>query len=58
VVAWRGVFEPVRDPDVLARVTVDHEAGTIAWPGGLDMTLEPLYEAARKHRVQPAAALR
>ena len=33
---WRGVFEPLRDPAYFARVAVDQEAGTIAWPDGLD----------------------
>ena len=46
---WRGVFEPLRDPDYFARVTVDPELGTIAWPGGADMAPEPLYEEARRH---------
>jgi hypothetical protein len=55
---WRGVFEPLRDPDVFARVTVDREAGTIAWPGGLDMAPEPLYDTARDHPVHPTAASR
>jgi hypothetical protein len=55
---WRGVFEPLRDRDFFARVTVDSEAGTISWPGGLDMAPEPLYKEARRHPVQPAAASR
>ena len=55
---WGGVFEPLRDPDVFARVTVDREAGTIGWPGGLDMAPEPLYEAARNHPVRSATASR
>ena len=53
---WRGVFEPLRDLDFFARVTVDPEAGTISWPGGLDMAPEPLYEEARSHRVHAAAS--
>jgi hypothetical protein len=48
---WRGVFEPLRDPSYFARVDVDAEAGTIAWPDGLDMALEPLYAEARRHPV-------
>jgi hypothetical protein len=44
---WRGVFEPLRDPAYFARVAVDPEAGTIAWPDGLDMAPEPLYAEAR-----------
>jgi hypothetical protein len=53
---WGGVFEPLRDPEVFARVTVDREAGTIAWPGGLDMAPEPLYAEARRNLVQRAHA--
>jgi len=45
---WRGVFEPLRDPAYFARVAVDPESGTIAWPNGADMAPEPLYEAARR----------
>jgi hypothetical protein len=43
---WRGVFEPLVDPSYFARVTVDPEAGTIAWPNGADMAPEPLYAEA------------
>jgi hypothetical protein len=53
---WDGVFEPLRDLDFFTRVTVDSDAGTISWPGGLDMAPEPLYEEARSHPVQRAAA--
>ena len=48
---WNGVFEPLRDPALFDRVRVDPDAGTITWPGGLDMAPEPLYEQARRHRV-------
>ncbi len=44
---WRGVFEPLADPNVFAQVRVD--MGTITWPNGLDMAPEPLYEAAARH---------
>ncbi len=54
---WRGVFSPLRDPEQFARVRVDHELGTIVWPGGLDMAPEPLYEEALQRRVvRPSAA--
>jgi hypothetical protein len=43
---WRGVFEPLRDPDYFARVTVDAEGGTVTWPNGADMAPEPLYAEA------------
>ncbi|HTD07819.1 MAG TPA: DUF2442 domain-containing protein [Solirubrobacteraceae bacterium] len=45
---WRGVFEPLRDPEYFARVTVDADAGTVTWPNGADMAPEPLYEQVRQ----------
>lgn len=53
---WRGVFEPLRDPDYFARVTVDAEAGTVTWPNGADMAPEPLYAEARQNASRAAAA--
>ncbi len=52
---WRGVFQPLRDPQYFARVEVDSEAGTIAWPGGLDMAPEPLYDEARRNLAHAAS---
>jgi hypothetical protein len=46
---WDGVLEPLSDPGYFARVTVDAEAGTIAWPDGIDLAPEPLYEEALAH---------
>jgi hypothetical protein len=53
---WRGVFEPLGDPSFFARVAVDPDAGTIAWPNGADMAPEPLYEEARRHLVHVSPA--
>jgi hypothetical protein len=51
---WRGVFEPLRDPERFAKVTVDD--GTIAWPDdGLDMAPEPLYAEALQRQVHKAS---
>jgi hypothetical protein len=50
---WGVMFEPLRDPGFFAQVFVDHAGGTIAWPNGLDMAPEPLYEQARAN---PASA--
>jgi hypothetical protein len=50
---WRGVFEPLRDPDYFARATVDAEAGTVTWPNGADMAPEPLYAEARQAASDP-----
>jgi hypothetical protein len=55
---WRGVFEPLADPAYFARVRVDPEAGTIAWPDGVDMAPETLYEQARRNPVKGASATR
>jgi hypothetical protein len=49
---WKGVFQPLRDPAYFARVRVDPELGTIAWPNGADMAPETLYESARRNIVK------
>jgi hypothetical protein len=41
--AWRGVFEPLRDPDYFARVELDRQLGTINWPNGADVAPETLH---------------
>jgi hypothetical protein len=45
---WRGVFEPLRNQQRFAEVSLDGQLGTIVWPGGLDMAPEPLYAHARQ----------
>ncbi len=52
---WRGVFEPLRDPTYFARVDIDSEAGTIAWPNGADMAPEPLYDEALRSVAESAS---
>ena len=46
---WTGVLEPLNDPEYFAQVRIDAEAGTIAWPDGIDLAPEPLYEQAHAH---------
>ena len=46
---WTGVLSRLNDPAYFAKVTVDLEAGTIVWPGGIDLAPEPLYEQAKAH---------
>jgi hypothetical protein len=48
---WRGVLAPLADATFFAQVRVDPEAGTIAWPNGVDFAPEPLYAEARANRV-------
>ena len=44
---WDGVLAPLADPDFFAQLSVDHEAGTVVWPNGVDLAPEVLYEEAR-----------
>src|SRR5579859_1770792 len=46
---WTGVLSPLNDPAYFAQVTADPEAGTLVWPGGIDLAPEPLYEQAKAH---------
>ncbi len=55
---WHGVLEPLRDPAYFSRVVVDSEVGTIAWPNGVDLAPEPLYEEARRNPVEQASSTR
>ncbi len=48
------VFEPLRDRDEFARVGVDAQTGTVAWPGGADLDPDVIYGLAAAAR-QPAA---
>lgn len=41
---WGEMFTPLRDPAFFARVRVDEELGTVAWPNGLDLAPETLYD--------------
>lgn len=41
-----GVFEPLQDRAFFGQVFVDLEAGTIAWPNGVDLDPDMLYAAA------------
>lgn len=41
--AGKGVFERWCDPGEFEKVYVDEDAGTIAWPGGIDLAPDRLY---------------
>lgn len=38
------VFEPLRDAELFAQVTVDEESGTVTWPTGADLDPIVIYE--------------
>ena len=40
----KGVFEPLKDKAFFAKVTVDPEVGTIAWPNDVDWAPDVLYQ--------------
>jgi hypothetical protein len=42
-----NLFADLRDPGYFAKVRVDPEVGTIAWPNGLDLAPERLYREAK-----------
>lgn len=44
------VFEHARSPEGFAEVFVDHETGTVVWPGGADLAPDTLYERVRTGR--------
>lgn len=48
LVPFEGVFAPLRDPEVFARVSVDPELGTVVWPNGADLDPIVLYERIRR----------
>lgn len=51
---WRGVFEPLRDPNYFRRVEVDPALGTIVWPNGADFAPETLHAWAVSAAADPA----
>ncbi len=51
---WGPVFELARTPEGFAKVEVDHEIGTVVWPGGADLAPGHALRA-RAHRRLAAA---
>jgi len=39
-------FQPLRDPALFRKAKLDPEAGTVVWPGELDIAVEQLYALA------------
>ena len=42
-----GVFAALKDPEVFARVFVDH--GAVAWPGDIDLAPDAMYLEIKRH---------
>ena len=40
---FEGVFAPLQDRTEFARMTVDHDLGTVCWPNGADLDPDVLY---------------
>lgn len=40
----KGVFEPWEDPAEFQKVYIDPDTHTVAWPGGIDLCPDSLYE--------------
>jgi hypothetical protein len=55
LLGWDGIFLPLRDPQFFAKVRVDPEIGTIAWPNGVDLAPEVLYERAAVNPVRASS---
>ena len=46
LIAFTGVFAPLRDKAVFDQVRVDPTLGTVVWPGGGDLDPDVLYARA------------
>ena len=53
---WGKMFEPLKDPQYFARVSVDRELGTVVWPNGLDLDPETLYNPSLRQSVEVEAS--
>ena len=51
LIRFEGVFAPLREPEEFARMTVNHELGTICWPGGADLDPDVLYAEVTGQRI-------
>ena len=40
---WGPMFEPLKNPDLFLRASVNSELETVAWPNGADLAPEILY---------------
>jgi len=43
MVAFTGVFEPLRQPEFFAKASLNVELGTVCWPNNADLDSDVLY---------------
>ncbi|HVT18821.1 MAG TPA: DUF2442 domain-containing protein [Thermoanaerobaculia bacterium] len=43
LIEFKGVFEPLRDLEEVAKVRPDPDSGTVCWPNGADLDPDVLY---------------
>ena len=48
LIAYGGVFAPLRDPTYFRQLRADRAAGTIVWPNDADIAPETLYAQAQR----------
>ena len=48
----KGVFAHWTEPGEFEKVHIDEEAGTIAWPGGLDVAPDRLWHDVRRMSIR------
>ena len=53
ILSFKGVFEPLRDPDYFRQVRINPDVGTIVWPNNADICPDVLY--ARSQPIQGTA---
>ncbi|MEN6356241.1 MAG: DUF2442 domain-containing protein [Armatimonadota bacterium] len=46
----KGVFEVLADPVEFAKVYIDHDTHTVAWPGEIDLCPDTLYEEVQSQQ--------
>jgi hypothetical protein len=56
LVELNGVFEPLRDPEEVAKVRVEPDSGTVCWPNGADLDPDVLYAAVSGRPIEMRSA--
>lgn len=57
IVGRGGVFKPLQDLEFFRLVSVDHEAGTLVWPNGVDFCPDVLYSEVTGQPIPAADAM-